>query len=158
MMLRPRSSAIRFASESLVAEWLGILQALPQNNTELLDSDRFFDEPLRGLRMRRDRLNVGDEIRLGASEDARTITTVVDDLRAFGESLLTAVVDPGALIQDATLTTSTVRTAPLLFDRNRSLFQQLPILSERCEELSYHLSLSPSSPGSPPLPCWHRQP
>jgi hypothetical protein len=146
-----RSSVLQFSGASLAADWLGVIQALPARNDERdrLSQEAPASDQLRLLRIRRDTTHMRqqEEARLGFGAEARSVGTVLDDLSGFGESLLTAIVDPYLLLRDLSESSEIDPRAPdLSFDRQRPLIQQVPVLTERRDLLCHHLSLSLAGP------------
>jgi hypothetical protein len=142
----PFSDVVQFAGANVTAEWLSIVQALPAAG------DRLFmvpsaDESLGRLYTRRSTLLVNEAATLGLGPEARTVAAAIDELQAFQDRLLTAIVDPELLTRDPGHQAppepdSTERK----FDRQRPLGEQLAFLFEERDVLSYHLSLSPPPP------------
>lgn len=145
-----RSPVLKMSGEALAAEWLSLLQSLPALHPRGSTLEKAEGEPLRALRVRRDPLILSSGANLGISSEAPSVVTAVEELRAFGEGLLTAIVDPVSVARETSGSVSTsVDTAP---DRNESLGQQFPILAERHEAILHQLLLSPS----PPWASWTR--
>ena len=131
--------------------WLTTIQTLPMPEGD--PENKEISNLLRSLRIRRVAIPESENVRLGAGADGPTIGAALNELRAFGESLLTAIVDPELVMREAA---GRVEVTPSVqvthFDRQQSLLQQLPVLSERLDVLSHYFSLSPA----PPFSFWTR--
>jgi len=146
ILYSPRGSVLAFSGESLAAEWLGILQALPTPRVDPASTKTKYNEPLRQLRVRRETMLNNEEPTLGLGGEPRRVAQVIDDLRGFGENLLTAVVDPQVLMRAPDVLDADTPSSTLNFDRQQPLIEQLPILSQRCDDLCYNLALAPTPP------------
>jgi hypothetical protein len=146
-----RSALIQCEGERLASEWLTTIQTLPMPKGD--PENKEISNLLRSLRIRRVAIPESENVRLGAGADGPTIGAALNELRAFGESLLTAIVDPELVMREAA---GRVEVTPSVqvtnFDRQQSLLQQLPVLLERLDVLSHYFSLSPA----PPFAFWTR--
>jgi hypothetical protein len=145
----PGSALMQFAGERLASEWLTVVQALPMRRDD--PASKEVSNLLRGLRIRRATVPDSDSARLGAGPDAPTISSALNELRAFGDILLTAIVDPELVMRELAGNVATSVQGGH-FDKYQSLVQQLPALLERVDVLSHHFSLAPS----PPWAVWTR--
>jgi hypothetical protein len=135
-----RSALMKFTSERLAAEWLTVVQTLPMPHGDPTNM-----EISNHLRIRRDISPESDGARLGAGPNALTIGSALNELRAFGDILLTAIVDPQLVMRElAGSAPTSIQVGQ--FDKDLSLLQQLPLLSERVDVLSHYFSLSPTFP------------
>jgi hypothetical protein len=147
----PESSILKLSGEALAAEWLSLLQGLPSMHPRGSALERAEGEPLRPLRVRRDPIVLSDGATFGLSSEAPSVVGGVEELRAFGEGLLTAIVDPSVIHREWS-DGAIDSFSDFVFDRSESLGQQLPFLSQRCDALLHQLLVSPS----PPWASWTR--
>lgn len=140
----PRARPLRFSGASLAEAWRGILQALPSLLDEKHDAQR--DDPLLSLRLSRYRAPGDEGAKIGIGGDACTVTAVIDELHGYGGTLLAAIIDPEQLLPDSVESDTDTITPGPRFDRQRSLIDQLPALSEECDAITYKLSLAPAPP------------
>ena len=133
--------ALELAGTGIASECLGVLQSLGP----FQEGGESIEQLVRRWRVRRTPRQGLDEVRFGVGPDARSAAQLVGDLRAFGESLVTAIVDPELLVQEAA-GGGGGRGAAVSVDRSRTIAQQVPSLCERREVLAHQLSLAPSTP------------
>ncbi len=138
---------LRLRGYIIASEMLGVIQALPSPNAAVRehDVDVSVGELLRRLRVRPDDPPAPSQGSVGAGVDARPVLMVVDKLRAYGDMLLQAIVDPLLLLSPG-------GEPSVAIDRDRPIAEQVPQLVVECDVLSHYLSLAPG----PPWALWSR--
>jgi hypothetical protein len=137
------SAALRFSGHRIAAEWLAIVQGMPAANDHRAPEEEAFHHVYAGRRT----VRLDDTATLGVSAEALTLGQVIDRLRGFQETLLTAIVDPEGLAHEAGWDVPEAPETTLSkISGDQSLLQRLPGLAEQCDELQHHLSLAPAPP------------
>lgn len=127
--------------DSIGNEWLGIVQSL---RLSTIDGDALEKTTLlRRFRVRKG--GVQEDVRIGTGTEARPLYTLPQELQAFRDTLMSAIVDPQSGLLKFTPSEAPPASPPK-FDPTKSLGSQMPRMRERANELSRQLELRPEAP------------